>query len=171
MVFRVLLLLPCNSGAEVGDYFRGHYWRVAANRRRGLGVKFMLGAIDCIPVFCKGENDAVVLETEMERVRGNNVYPSMERLKDKIDELARAIANGLMRVGKDYDKIYILLNVKAYALATRLAIERLLPESVKQKIEFRYVPGNPARFTRLIVDTIDEIARLSMLARNEACLS
>ena len=58
-------------------------------------------------------------------------------------------------------KIYILLNVKAYAIATELAINNFLPKHVKQKIVFRYVPGNPPQFTKLIVTTIEEIARIA----------
>jgi len=161
MALRVLLLLPCNSGAAVGDYFRGQFWRVANNRRRKLGVEITLGAIDCIPVFARGEDDAVVLETEMHRVFGYDVFPSMDRLKGKLGRLARAIANGLMRIEKNFDKIYILLNVKAYAIATELAINNFLPKHVKQKIVFRYVPGNPPQFTKLIVTTIEEIARIA----------
>lgn len=153
---RILILLPCNKYAYVGNYFLGTYWRIADKWRKKLGLNLSLGAIDCIPVFCKNEDDAIVLESEMHRVAGCDIYPSYD--PDKVDLIARAIVNGLNRVSKDFDNIMILLNVKLYIEATKMAI-RMLPKHIRDKIEFNYIYGYPGKFQRLIITKIKELSR------------
>jgi len=153
---RILVLLPCNPGAKYGNYFLGRYWKNADKYRRTYDLDIMLGAIDCIPVIAKGE-DAIVLEDEMNRVRGFDIYP--EYKKEKVGKIAEGIRRGLLRIHAKFDKIIILLNVKLYIEATKKALG-FLPEDVKQKIEFYYVLGKPGKFLRLIRDVFLRLAKL-----------
>ena len=121
---RILLILPCNSGAKVGNYFQGHYWKVALKWLKALNLRpyVTLGAIDCIP-YKYGLGDCIVLENEMKRVKGHDVYPQYE--KNEIEGISKCIEAGLKRILPLFDRIYIILNVKLYQEATEKAIHRL----------------------------------------------
>jgi len=154
---KILVLLPCNSGAKYGNYFLGRYWKNADRYRKQYNLEnVMFGAIDCIPVFTRGE-DAIVLETEMDCVRGFDIYPEYRR--EKVDRIARGIVKGLLRVHKSFSRIIILLNVKLYIEATKRALE-LIPQNIRQKMEFHYVLGKPGKFLRLIKNVFLKLAKL-----------
>ena len=152
---KILMLLPCNKFAKEGNYFKGSYWKLADTWRKKMNIDITLGAIDCIPLLCKGEDDAIVLENEMHRVKGYDVYPRYD--PNKVDEISRGIYNGLLRVSAYFDKIVILLNVKLYIEATQKAIE-MVPNEIKSKIEFDYIYGLPGKFRKKIISKIIELS-------------
>ena len=151
---KILVILPCNKFAKEGNYFKGRYWKDADKIRKKLNLNVSFAAIDCIPVFKKGENDAIVLETEMHRVVGEDVYPEYD--ETKIPKLADAIKNGLLRVSKSFDKIIILLNVKFYIEATKKALETI-PEGIRNKITFHSIYGFPGKFRKLIITELKKL--------------
>ncbi len=151
------MLLPCNKYARVGNYFLGNYWRTADKWRKKLGVNIVLGAIDCIPIFCNGEIDAVVLENEMHRVAGCDIYPRYD--PEKIRVISEGIYNGLLRIHEQFDKIIVLLNVRLYIEAMKEALTRL-PLGIKSKIDFDYIYGYPGKFQRKLILKLKEIRRL-----------
>lgn len=154
---RILLLLPCNKYAKEGNYFLGTYWRIADKWRKKLGINVTLGAVDCIPLFCKGENNAIVLETEMNKVIGCDVYPRYD--PEKVDIIARGIYTGLMKIHNKFDKIIILLNIKLYIEATKKALSEL-PPYIKNKINFHYIHGYPGKFQKKIILKLKQIKQL-----------
>jgi len=151
---KYLVLLPCNRYAIEGNYFKGRYWKIADKLRRNAKNDITLGAIDCIPVFYLNINDAIVLENEMHIVKGYDSYPRYS--KGKIKPLAEGIKNGLIRVANQFDRIIVLLNVKLYMEALQEAMKEL-PESIKRKIEVRYVNGFPGKFIKMIKETISSL--------------
>ncbi len=153
---KILMLLPCNKFAREGSYFKGSYWRLADSWRRKMNLDIQLGAIDCIPVFYKNENNAIVLENEMDRVKGYDVYPKYD--PNKVDMIAKGVYNGLLLVSQHFEKIVILLNVKLYIEATQRAIE-MLPHEIRNKIEFDYIHGLPGKFRRKIISKIIELTK------------
>jgi len=151
---KIALILPCNRGALEGNYFLGKYWQTANKSRDPRRIS--LGAIDCIPVLKKNEDDAIVMEWEMERVKGYDVYPQYN--ERNISKIAAGIVNGLIRIAQIFDKIIIMLNVKLYAEATRRALSQL-PKEIREKIEFIYIPGKPGLFTKKIREKIAELQK------------
>ena len=155
------MLLPCNKYAKEGNYFLGAYWRIADKWRKKLGINVTLGAVDCIPIFCKGENNAIVLETEMNKVAGCDIYPHYD--PKKVNIIADGIYAGLMRIHEKFDRIIILLNVKLYIEATKKALLRL-PSKIKEKISFHYIYGFPGKFQREIILKLQHIKQLEAKA-------
>ena len=152
---RVLLLLPCNRGAKIGDYFVGVYWRVAVRWLEKLGIRshVVLGAVDCIP-HKYGLGDCVVLEWEMSRVRGYDVYPSYDPMI--VDGLSRCVEAGLRRCLSLFDRIYVVLNVRLYQEAVKLALERIDDGKI---LFFRPERNMPGYMNRKIIEVVRKIAR------------
>ena len=125
----ILILLPCNKGAKIGDYRKGLYWRALTKHleKHGIRKRVMIGAIDCIPLRY-GLGDCVVLEDEMQRVKGYESYPKYD--PDIVDAMAECIYKGIVRVSSRFEKIYILVNVKLYYEAAKRMMEKWKPESV-----------------------------------------
>ncbi len=152
---RVLLVLPCNKGAKIGNYFVGHAWRVALKALRECGIRryVMLAAVDCIP-FKMSLGDCVVLETEMDRVKGYDVYPSYD--ERVVDGLTDCIERGLRRVLPLFDIIYVVLNVPLYQVCVKKALSRIKSDKIV------YVePGDnrPGKFAQFVKRVVRRIAR------------
>ena len=131
-----VLLLPCNKGAVVGDYYRSPIWRYARRllEEEGLRARVALAAIDSIitlydPAGDRASLGAVVLEWEAWRVKGHDVRPDLSKFtrnKDLYSRLVRDIATGIKRLRRDgFSEIYATLWVAAYQAATHDALLRL----------------------------------------------
>ncbi len=120
---KILLLLPCNSGAEKGDYMLGSNWKLIYGDLKDLVDE---GAVDIAAVDCIN-NAGIVLRGEEYRVRGGNVYPSWERFKSNpqlLKDLTEAVASRLRELSPRYDGIVAYLNVRAYRLAVEMGARR-----------------------------------------------
>jgi len=135
---KVLIIIPCSPGAEIGNYFASASWRNVV--RIIKKYVFDLGnidfaAVDSIitiedPAKDREELGAIVLANEeMQRVRGKNIRPKWEFFAKnnykKLYEHTKYVEIGLRRVLNKYDYIVIFLNVRAYKLATMNALLRI----------------------------------------------
>jgi len=129
---KILLILPCNKGAYVGNYFTQFFWNKIDNllKKEDIRSEVDIAAVDCIITFKKKDNmGALVSEYEMDRVKGYDVHPhemfSGKHRKENLNLLIDDIKVGLKRLHKKYDKIIVFVNVIPYRLATRKAINDL----------------------------------------------
>ena len=128
---KTLLILPCNKGAKVGNYFSQLHWKKIDKilKEEGLRDKVDLAAIDCIITFKKLDGKgAIVAEYEMNRVKGFDIHPGttfQKNSKEKIEKLIKDVKVGLQRLEKDYNKIVIFVNVASYCVALKRAIKEL----------------------------------------------
>jgi len=142
------LILPCNKYAKDGDYLKSRAWQ----RAKKLFPDYKLAAVDSIITIKdpKGDKEtlgAIVLyPEEMHRVRRFDEYPSWDRFKKNNFELlwkhAKYVEIGLRRISKEVERMIVILNVRAYKLATYLAIKRIY-NAIPNHILFIDVPERP----------------------------
>jgi hypothetical protein len=130
-----LLILPCNKGAQQGNYFLGQLWKrfEKALIQEGLREDVHIAAIDCIVSFLKNDGlGAIVHETEMDRVRGFDSHPSkffdipdIQKRNLRVQKLSEDIEVGLKRWEIEYDHLLIFSNTLAYRMAIKYAVDRL----------------------------------------------
>lgn len=131
-----MLILPCNAGAALGNYFLSPSWQRADKllRARSLRAFTTLAAIDSIITIYDPSRDrsvlgAIVLETEMHRVAGYDAYPGLEKfLKNRalFEELKRDVEVGIIRLRREgYNEVYATLWVAAYQAALYEALLKL----------------------------------------------
>ena len=108
---KYLIMIPCNSGAMVGDYFTKNTWATMSKYfpERMTCVDF--AATDSITTVSKDGKGLIVFETEMHRVKGFDLFPTYSPAK-----LVECIAN--MRVSlprlAGYKHVIVFLNVRLY---------------------------------------------------------
>lgn len=145
---RVLLILPCNAAACVGNYFRAEVysrrgwntWREAdANlhdlREEGR-VAFAAADSSTLETQPEDSRGAIVLETEMHRVRNPKGEdwgaPSWRRYRPTpsgrsrhLETLTEAFIKGVRRVeSMDFPQVLTLINPRAYFLALAAAVDK-----------------------------------------------
>jgi len=137
---RVLLILPCNKYAEVGNYKLGRNWKLVLKRIQPCRDRIDLAAIDCINML------GLVPEWENYKTAGHNIYPSWMHFKNnpqQLEELSVSIARKLKELAPRYDRIIAYLNVKAYYLALKKA-----SELSKVKVKFVEIDFSPISYTK-----------------------
>ena len=137
----MLLILPCNAGACVGNYFRAdlhspsrwNVWREADNklcdlRKEGL-VAFAAVDSSILETQPGDPRGAIVFETEMSRVRNpagedwgapswRFFRPSPGGRWTYLEELTEALVKGVRRVQKmDFSHVLALVNPNGYFLS------------------------------------------------------
>ena len=154
-IIMILILLPCNKGAKIGDYRKGLYWRALIKHleKHGIRNRVMIGAIDCIPLRY-GLGDCVVLEDEMWRVKGYESYPKYD--PEIVEAMAECIYEGIVRVSDRFEKIYILVNVKLYYEAAKRMMEKWRPECV---ILVEVEDMRSGKFMQKIARFVQELAK------------
>jgi len=151
----ILILLPCNKGAKIGDYRKGLYWRVLIKHleKHEIRKRVIIGAIDCIPLRYR-LGDCIVLEDEMWRVKGYESYPKYD--PEIIETMARCVYEGIIRVSSRFEKIYILVNVRLYYEAAKRMMKKWRPRNVVI-VEVR--DTRPGKFTQKIARFVQELAK------------
>jgi len=138
---KVLLILPCNAAACVGNYFKAEIyskrkwntWREADANLRELRVRGLVAfaAVDSSTLETQpgDSRGALVLETEMNRVKNAEgedwgspswrwFRPSLTGQWTHLDELTKALVDGVRRVeGMGFTKVLVMVNPRAYFLA------------------------------------------------------
>jgi len=161
---KVLLILPCNAAACLGNYFRAEVytrrewntWREAdANLRdvRGEGwVAFAAVDSSTLETQPADSRGAIVLETEMSRARnpeGEDWGPPSWRWFrptpaghwTNLGALTEALVKGVRRVeGMGFTQVLSLVNPRAYFLALAAAVSK--SGSMDRWVLFR-VPAHP----------------------------
>ncbi len=144
---QVLLLLPCNAAACVGNYFRAEVyresgwntWREADVLLRDLrkvgGVAFAAVDSSILETASDDPRGAIVLETEMDRARNPEgedwgapswrwFRPSPGRRWSRLETLTESLARGVRRVdGLGIPQVFALVNPRAYFLALAAAVQ------------------------------------------------
>ncbi|MHA1616219.1 MAG: hypothetical protein ACTSX9_02815 [Candidatus Njordarchaeales archaeon] len=155
-----LLILPCNPGAKNGNYFESKSWeiilRIYSREKIDLS-RIQFAAVDSIITFKDPNNDkerlgAVVLATpeEMIRVKGHDIKPSwIEFVRNNFENLykhAYYVKIGLKRILSKYhfEWIIVILNVRAYRLATYKALIEIGEGKLPRNAFFFDCPDSPA---------------------------
>lgn len=161
---RVLLILPCNAAACVGNYFRAEIyspkgwntWREAdvnlqELRKSGL-VAF--AAVDSSTLETQPDDPrgAIILETEMERAKNPEgedwgapswrwFRPNASGKWGYLEQLTEALARGVRRIEEmRFSNVMALVNPRGYFIA--LAAAASICEVIDQWVLFR-VPAHP----------------------------
>jgi len=145
---KILLILPCNAAACIGNYFRAEVytkkgwntWREAdfcLSDLRSTGT-VALAAVDSstLETEPKGSKGAIVFETEMNRVRNDEgedwgapnwrwFKPTKAGNCEYLEELTAALVKGIRRVEKmGFSKVFTLVNPRGYFLSLAAAVDK-----------------------------------------------
>jgi hypothetical protein len=131
---KALLILPCNPGAKTGDYFPFGAWKQAMQslKRQQIDKRLVdFAAIDSIITRLDPRGDretkgAIVLETEMDRVKGCDLRPDWSLFtKDGygfLKEHARCCKISMVPLLSRYDLIVVAASVRGYKYASVRAL-------------------------------------------------
>jgi len=145
---RVLLILPCNAAACVGNYFRAEVyskrnwntWREADKCLHDLREegRVAFAAVDSVTLETQPDDPrgAIVLETEMNRVSNPEgedwgtpswrwFRPTPSGQWKHLEELTEALVKGVNRVDSmGFSQVLALVNPRAYFLALATAVDK-----------------------------------------------
>ena len=168
---RVLLILPCNAAACVGNYFRAEVyrkagwntWREADIRLRDLreAGRVPFAAVDSsiLETAPDDPRGAIVLEVEMGRARNPEgedwgtpswrwFRPTRAGRWTHLEELTEALIRGVQRVeGLGFTQVLALVNPRAYFLALAAAVAHC--GLMGRWVLFR-VPANPQHLRAVV---------------------
>ena len=161
---RVLLILPCNAAACIGNYFRAetytkkgwNTWREADACLRDLREKgkVALAAMDSSTLDTEptGSKGAIVFETEMNRAKNPTgkdwgapnwrwFEPTKAGKCEYLEALTESLVKGIRRVEKiGFSQVFTLVNPRGYFLSLAAAVDRC--GLLNKWILFR-VPSHP----------------------------
>jgi len=145
---RILLILPCNAAACIGNYFRAetytkkgwNTWKEADILLRELREKEKVAfaamdssTLDTEPTGSKG---AIVFETEMYRAKNPTgkdwgapnwhwFKPTKSGKCEYLEALTDSLVKGIRRVEKmKFSKVFALVNPRGYFLSLAAAVDR-----------------------------------------------
>lgn len=145
---RILLILPCNAAACIGNYFRAetyskngwNTWREAdillrELRERGQ-VAFAAVDSSTLETELKSSKGAIVFETEMDRAKNPTgkdwgapnwrwFKPTIFGKCEYLEALTESLCKGIRRVEKmKFSKVFALINPRGYFLSLAAAVDR-----------------------------------------------
>jgi len=145
---QVLLILPCNAAACIGDYFRAetytkkgwNTWREADQCLHDLRDKGLVAfaamdssTLETEPEVSKG---AIVFETEMGRVKNPTgkdwgapnwrwFRPAANGRCEYLETLTESLVKGIRRVEKmGFSQVFALVNPRGYFLSLAAAVDK-----------------------------------------------
>lgn len=145
---QLLVILPCNAAACVGNYFRAdvytkknwNTWKEADDCFRGLRSqeKVALAAVDSSTLETEptGSKGAIVFETEMDRVKNPTgkdwgapnwrwFSPTVSGNCEYLESLTESLAKGIHRVEKmGFRQVFALVNPRGYFLSLAAAVDK-----------------------------------------------
>ena len=172
---RVLLILPCNAAACVGNYFKAEIysrrgcntWREADASLHDLREKGQVAfaAIDSSTLETQPADSrgAVVLETEMHRVRNSEgedwgtpswrwFRPTPTGHWKQLEALTEALVKGVRRIeGMGFSQVLTLVNPRAYFLSLAVAAEKC---GLLDRWVVFHVPAHP----RYLLSAVRQVA-------------
>ncbi len=143
---KILLILPCNNKAYIGNYFEGENWKYALKKLKDKRIdkKFVdFAACDCIITYLNPKNDAenlgsIVLEKEMDRVKGCDEYPKWDKFKKNNYEILKKHTEttkiAIKRLISHYDLIIASLAIRGYRLAFIRAVLDLFNNDIPKNL-------------------------------------
>ncbi|TRZ48779.1 hypothetical protein D4Q80_03285 [bacterium] len=144
----ILLILPCNAAACIGNYFRAetytkkgwNTWKEAdaclSDLRNKKLVAFAAMDSSTLDTEPKGSKGAIVFETEMERAKNPTgkdwgapnwrwFRPTPAGNCKYLEELTEALVKGVRRVEKiGFSQVFALVNPRGYFLSLAAAVDR-----------------------------------------------
>ncbi len=160
----LLVILPCNAAACIGNYFRAEVytrkgwntWKEADACLRDLRIKEMVAfaAVDSsiLETEQAGSKGAIVFETEMDRVKNPTgkdwgapdwrwFSPTAAGGCEYLDTLTESLVKGIRRVEKmGFTQVFALVNPRGYFLSLAAAVDKC--GLLNKWILFR-VPSHP----------------------------
>lgn len=133
----ILLLLPCNPGAKEGNYFTHQNWIQARQSLEKMGVKkewVTFAAVDSIitkedPAHDRDIKGAIVLESEMVRVKGYDLRPEWKLFRKNgyalLREHTKYCEIGLRPLISQYNLLVCALSVRGYKYAVIKALRTI----------------------------------------------
>lgn len=161
---KLLVILPCNAAACIGNYFRAdvytkkgwNTWKEADACLRDLRIKEMVAfaAVDSstLETEPRGSKGAIVFETEMERVKNPTgkdwgapnwrwFRPTAAGSCEYLETLTESLVKGIRRVEKmGFTQVFALVNPRGYFLSLAAAVDKC--GLLNKWILFR-VPSHP----------------------------
>ena len=145
---RILLILPCNAAACIGDYFKAeaytkkgwNTWKEAdfclSNlRHKGL-IAFAALDSSTLETEPNGSKGAIVFETEMDRAKNPTgkdwgapnwrwFKPTKSGNCDYLETLTESLIKGAQRVEKmGFSQVFALVNPRGYFLSLAAAVDK-----------------------------------------------
>jgi len=145
---RILLILPCNAAACIGNYFRAetytkkgwNTWKEAGLCLSDLRSKRIVAfaALDSSTLETEpdGSNGAIVFETEMDRVKNPTgkdwgapnwqwFRPTAAGKCEYLEALTESLVKGIRRVEKmGFAQVFALVNPRGYFLSLAAAVDK-----------------------------------------------
>ena len=145
---RILLILPCNAAACIGDYFRAetytkkgwNTWKEADTCLSDLRSKKLvaLAAMDSstLDTEPRGSKGAIVFETEMDRAKNPTgkdwgapnwrwFKPTKAGKCEYLEALTESVVKGIHRVEKmGFSQVFALVNPRGYYLSLAAAVDK-----------------------------------------------
>ncbi|MBM3199527.1 hypothetical protein FJZ53_01230 [Candidatus Woesearchaeota archaeon] len=163
---KILIFLPCNSGAYTGDYWSKPNWQSVGNRLEDKRKFLDYAAVDCIRAF-HIDGKGLVHEKENTIVKGYDEHPSWNKFDpkthgtEKLDKLKDAIKLSLEET-KRYSHIFALLSPRAYKLGFAVATKE---QGLDDKVSILDIGESPAYYNKGVLDL--EIIVRDYLNKNE----
>lgn len=161
---RILLILPCNAAACIGNYFQAetytkkgwNTWREADQCLHDLRKKEIvaLAALDSstLDTELRGSKGAIVFETEMDRAKNPTgedwgapnwrwFKPTKSGKCEYLTTLTESLVKGIRRVEKmGFSQVFALVNPRGYFLSLAAAVDKC--RLLSKWVLFR-VPSHP----------------------------
>ncbi len=178
---QVLLILPCNAAACIGNYFRAEVytkkgwntWREADRCLHDLRKREIvaLAAMDSsmLDTEPRGSKGAIVFETEMERAKNPTgedwgapdwlwFKPTKSGKCEYLETLTESLIEGIRRVEKmGFSQVFALVNPRGYFLSMAAAVDKC--GLLNKWVLFR-VPSHP----RHLLSAVRQISPLVRIA-------
>lgn len=145
---QLLVILPCNAAACIGNYFRAEVytkkdwntWKEADACLRDLRIKKMVAfaAVDSSTLETEptGSKGAIVFETEMDRVKNPTgkdwgapnwrwFRPTAAGSCEYLETLTESLVKGIRRVEKmGFTQVFAVVNPRGYFLSLAAAVDK-----------------------------------------------
>lgn len=143
---KILLVLPCNPGAKDGNYFPHSAWKQALNALKKYHIDKSIvdfAAIDSIitrldPCKDKNTKGSIVLEFEMDRVKGYDLKPEwrwfVENDYQLLKEHSRCCKISFLQLLPLYDLIVVAVSVRGYKYAAIRALRDIAGDGIPEKV-------------------------------------
>jgi len=184
---QLLVILPCNAAACIGNYFRAetytkkgwNTWKEAdaclSDLRSKKIVAFAAVDSSTLETEPRGSKGAIVFETEMDRVKNPTgkdwgapnwqwFKPTKSGKCEYLEALTESLVKGIQRVERmGFSQVFVLINPRGYFLSLAAAVDRC--GLLNKWVLFR-VPSHP----RHLLSAVRQISPLVHAAAGGAKL-
>lgn len=150
---KLLIILPCNSGAYVGDYWTKPNWQSVGKRLEDIRELIDYAAVDSIRTF-HIEGKGLVHEKENHLVKGYDECPSWCKFDPKthgikkLNRLKDSIKLSLDMLSC-YNHTFVLLSPRAYKLCFSKAVKE---RNLQERITILDIGESPAYYNKGVIE-------------------